>query len=159
MTEEATRTTMAGFIAELGITMEVEGGVDPRHLRSLKTVKDEDGWEHYAWIVILKRGSETLHSDYRTGIGHSTRKWNGWSDWIVTPTPPKIEDVLDSLTTDASCYEEALNFEDFASNLGYDTDSRKAERIYHLCGDMAKRLRFFLGREQFERLLWDVERL
>ena len=45
---------------------------------------------------------------------------------------PKPEDVLYSLLSDS----EVLNyrgFEDWASSMGYDTDSRKAEAIYKAC--------------------------
>lgn len=154
--------TMGQFIADHGITMEVEGGTDRRHLRSIKPVKDDDGWEHFAWTVHLKRKDETMTVPYRMGTGHATivraLSWEA-ADHLI-PTPPKVEDVLDSLALDASAYENARGFEDFAGDFGYDTDSRKAERMYLECGETAKRLRFFLGgHEAFDQLLYRVERL
>jgi hypothetical protein len=71
---------------------------------------------------------------------------------------PKIEDVLDSLTLDASCYENARNFEDFCSEFGYDTDSRKAEGTYKACGEIAKELRHLIGRDGYDALLNNTER-
>jgi hypothetical protein len=129
--------------------------------------KDADGWEHYAWQVNLTRGSQVpidgLAVPYRTGIGHVERKGVGWlygtSVPRFVPTPPTIADVLDAVAGDASMWENARDFADFCADLGYDTDSRKAERIYNECGEIAKKLRFFLGRQAYEELLWETERL
>lgn len=153
------------FITNHKITMEIVGGTSSNTLRTKKTVKDAEGWEHYAWEVHLFRGDtppvEGLGPvSYRTGTGHSTRKWQEYtSSWIVTPTAPEIESVLDSLKLDASSYDDARDFEDFAANFGYDTDSRKAEALYRECGDQAKKLRNFLGRAAYDQLLYEVESL
>ena len=58
------------------------------------------------------------------------------------PTPG---DVLSSLLLDASSAENARDFEDFCAEFGYDTDSRRAERIYRACEAMAPKVRAFLG--------------
>lgn len=42
--------------------------------------------------------------------------------------------ALDCILMDISSYECAKNFDDFCSELGYDNDSRNAERIYNACG-------------------------
>lgn len=62
---------------------------------------------------------------------------------------PTAADVLSCLLSDASCHDNARSFEDFASDLGYDSDSRKAERIYKACGSISKRLHRLLG-DDFE---------
>lgn len=72
---------------------------------------------------------------------------------------PEAADVLDSLASDAASIEQDESFEDWASNLGYDTDSRKALRIYRACEREAKKLRQFLGPKSYAQLLWDTERL
>lgn len=72
--------------------------------------------------------------------------------------PPTCSDVLDCLASDASMVDNARHFEDFASDLGYDTDSRKAERIYHACMEQANKLRRFLGNVDYDFLLYKVER-
>lgn len=71
---------------------------------------------------------------------------------------PKIEDIINSLTLDASSYEGARNLEDFCSEFGYSTDSRKAEAMYRACGETAKQLRYLIGREGFDALLYNTER-
>lgn len=50
---------------------------------------------------------------------------NGKSDTIHRPVEPTAYDIL-------ACLQkyEVGTFEDFCSNFGYDTDSRKAEKIY-----------------------------
>jgi hypothetical protein len=151
--------TLDEFIAKNGITIEIEGGIEPRTLVAKKTVKDEAGWEHYAWSVTLVHGRETITSPFRTGIGLSTRKFSDYtSKWVVTPKPPSVADILDSMASDSSGWENARDFDDWASDYGYDTDSRKAHHTYEIVGDQAKRLKAFLGRELYEQLLWQVER-
>lgn len=68
------------------------------------------------------------------------------------PIPaPGMAEVLHCLLMDA----EAINagsFEEWASDLGYDTGSRKAEGIYRECLDTALKLRAMLGDETISRL-------
>ena len=72
---------------------------------------------------------------------------------------PTAADVLNCLASDSSSVENARSFEDWASDLGYDTDSRKAEKIFKVCEKQAERLKKFLGEELYKILLWDVEGL
>lgn len=53
---------------------------------------------------------------------------------------PKLADVLHSLISDGEAYFDALSFEDFAANYGYDVDSRKAESIYRKCDEIGRAL-------------------
>ena len=57
---------------------------------------------------------------------------------------PDTLDVLHSLAMDADVLD-AGGFEDWAGNFGYDVDSRKAERLYRACLDIALKLRAALG--------------
>lgn len=57
--------------------------------------------------------------------------------------PPKAEDVLGCLVMDAGC--ATGTFEDFCSDLGYDSDSRTAERTYHACQKTELDLRRIFG--------------
>lgn len=70
---------------------------------------------------------------------------------------PSAADILDCLSSDACGIEQS--FEDWASDLGYDTDSRKAFDTYQTCQRQAKELRSLLGREAFNELLYQTERL
>ncbi len=51
------------------------------------------------------------------------------------PDTPILADVMCSLVWDAQSVADGQTFEDFADELGYDTDSREAERIYNGCRD------------------------
>jgi hypothetical protein len=55
---------------------------------------------------------------------------------------PTVEDVLDCLASDASC---ASTFEDWCADLGYDSDSRKAEQTYRLIREQSEKLAGLLG--------------
>ncbi len=69
---------------------------------------------------------------------------------------PDLSDVLDCLASDASMSRD--DFEDWAGNCGYDTDSRAAERIYKVVRRQTHRLKSMLGAEAFSVLLNDIER-
>lgn len=69
---------------------------------------------------------------------------------------PTAEQVLDSLRSDA---EAALpTFEEFASEYGYDADSRSAENIYQQCCETERKLRGMVGISGMAELQ-EVERL
>lgn len=75
------------------------------------------------------------------------------------PVAPSISDVLDCLAMDAVGIENARgSFDDWCAEYGYDTDSRKAEKTFHICERQAAHLKHFLGAELFEQLLWNTDR-
>ncbi len=71
---------------------------------------------------------------------------------------PPLTDVLDCLADDCAGYENARCFEDFAREYGYDTDSRKAERIYRACGAQHQALESVFGRTVLHELMFETER-
>jgi hypothetical protein len=73
--------------------------------------------------------------------------------------PPTLADVLDCLASDASGVDNARSFEDWASEYGYDTDSRKAERTYQICKKQAQELKALLGQDAYNQLLYSTEGL
>ncbi len=58
--------------------------------------------------------------------------------------------VLSCLLGDALASEQT--FEDWASDFGYDSDSRKAESIYRACDEIGKKLRSVFGHDRMEHL-------
>lgn len=124
------------------------------------------------WRVSLYYGGKmVLTTDYSQGVGHCVTKlpWNGrvlaeTADRIRyecetgKPTPfakmikaPDIKDVLYCLVADSSAYEYA-SFEEWAGDMGYDTDSRKAETIYNECNAIAVRIVKGLGHDVINKL-------
>lgn len=64
---------------------------------------------------------------------------------------PLIDDVLCSLVLDSSAIDHA-NFESWADDCGYETDSRKAEAIYKACLDIGLAIRAAVGSDGLQRL-------
>jgi hypothetical protein len=69
---------------------------------------------------------------------------------------PTAADVLECLALDASSVECSDGFGDWARDLGYDEDSRRASAIYDACEKVARRLRRFLGAD-YDAYLYDTE--
>ena len=65
---------------------------------------------------------------------------------------PKPADVLHSLALDGEAFFDGLTFEDWAANLGYDTDSRKAEAMYRACDETGRRLARMFSRDEIAQL-------
>lgn len=110
----------------------------------------DEKWECDHWKVKFTRralsGSKPVFMtvDFYCGSGLSGKQ-------------PTAEEVLDCLASDATTIGES--FEDFALNLGYDTDSRKAEKIYKAVLHQTNRLKKFITNSvTFEKLL-NLERL
>ena len=72
---------------------------------------------------------------------------------------PTLAEVLDCLASEASGVDNARSFEDWASEYGYDTDSRKAERTYQICKKQAQELKALLGQDAYNQLLYSTEGL
>lgn len=72
---------------------------------------------------------------------------------------PKTADVLNCIASDAAGYENAQSFEDWASEYGYDTDSRKAEKIYRAVKRQAEQIKRTIGEDAYQELLWNTEGL
>lgn len=95
------------------------------------------------WDVTLRFQGETMHVPYFTGYG--CRDGGG---------EPKLSGVLECLILDASTGDQS--FEDFCSDFGYDTDSRRAERTWEACVDVRDRLMILLG-DEYESALSDPD--
>lgn len=123
------------------------------------------------WRVSVRRnGREFYSTEYSAGCAHSPEYKRsggrvtaavvqecdtGWRadrpGWYGTPVPPPdAADVVHCLLMDASGTDET--FEEWAGNLGYDPDSRKAEGIFKACRDVAAALRRTFTHEELESL-------
>jgi hypothetical protein len=113
-------------------------------------------WPHFAWRVTLTLGDRSHATDYKTGVGHvnpmpsrfmpneaqpTREKW--WRINHKGPKRPSAADIISALMSDAS--SGADTFEDFCSNLGYDTDSRRAMDTYLACQAASTAMRRLLG--------------
>jgi hypothetical protein len=99
---------------------------------------------------IIKRSDDT--ADFGPGathwncfirrVGHGAGKKDGFSIEYSMGSAhrglPKLLDVFGCLLSDSGSTDQP--FEDWADELGYDSDSRKAERIYNACKATAEKL-------------------
>jgi hypothetical protein len=160
------------FIKKTGLTMNaVHAGFNSH------TMQDD-------FRIILLRGSQHFTTEYHMGYGHRvwTHKIESPLNDLSKPgrkaggkvqisgkllphgvnmmlkaskiTTPTLVEVVHCLFLDASCVESAT-FEDFCSDMGYDTDSRKAEGIYRACQNTRAALVRLFG-ETFYRTGLDV---
>lgn len=109
-----------------------------------------DAPDMYHYKMLLTRthqdgGRAQFTSYFSTGFG-----------WGREPT---AEDLLDCVSSDAASIENTKSFEEWASELGMDTDSRKAERAYKAVCSQVEKIRQFLGEEAYAQLLWHVDRI
>lgn len=82
-----------------------------------------------------------------------------YQSYVWRPATPKLADVLDCVASDCAGFDNARSFEDWASEYGYDTDSRKAERTYSAVREQYMAMEAMLGRDALHALMFDVERL
>ncbi len=97
------------------------------------------------WNITLARGEP--------GVDWAELTVPFWMGSAHGMTKPTAGDVMNCLCSDAASIENATGFEDWASELGMDTDSRRAEAIYEQCDEQAGELRAFLGND-FEAFVW-----
>jgi hypothetical protein len=67
--------------------------------------------------------------------------------------PPGIEEVIAVLGAEAATVEAARSFEEWATALSYDPDSRHAERIYRAARRRARGLCHLIGDRSYRGLL------
>lgn len=164
-------------IAALGLTIKSEFVPFSRSRNAKPHPKISDrslNWK----VTLLRNGREVLTTDYGAGIAHCPSYKQGTmntydAERIVfetehgykagqfsghvgrapgsKPLEPNTLDVIYSLTSDSDVLD-CGTFEEWASNLGYNTDSRKAEAIYRACLEIALKLRNALGDEGLAQL-------
>ena len=127
---------------EFAIQNDIRCSIHPVNSRPDGFWSDQPGF-HYK--VRIGRGRRSFGLYFSTGTGWTKQ--------------PGLDDVLDCLASDASGYENAQSFEDWANEYGYDADSRKAEKTYRTIKRQAEQLKRTIGDEAYNTLLWDTERL
>lgn len=91
----------------------------------------DTGWKPaHSWNVTLIHEGEHLVTDFFGGA------------LVMGPT---AAGVLYCLLSDTASVDNARSFEEWANDLGYDTDSRKAEALFRSCEEQAVEVHDFLG--------------
>jgi hypothetical protein len=118
-------------LAKLGIKMSVQ-----RADRNPNMDHGDPCASHYK--CTFSRGRKRMTVYFSMGSAHTSE--------------PTINEVFDCLVEDARSVDD-LDFDEWCRDLGYDTDSRKGERMYKTCVHQAGRLRSFLGDELYNKFL------
>jgi hypothetical protein len=105
------------------------------------------------WAVTIVRNGQSLQVEYSMGAAHRHYRggqpiqlpYSGQYNKMTTdmlernkrsiPNKPTLTGVLYSVVSDAQCVAYGQTFADFAAELGYDEDSRTAEKAYNGCRD------------------------
>lgn len=162
---EATKT-IDDMLRDAGITMSAD------HVPTTFNIH-LDEWQHIAWRVTFSGPHGKFTTDYKQGIGHLPKElalparytmWQldrvgfalrtghvpfGNGDTFSKGKPltaPTASDVVQSLMSDTDAANYGT-YEAWAEDAGYDTDSRKGEKIYQQCRNIAlDLLRVFGGK-------------
>ncbi len=137
-------TALQTLLSILGITMTATR-IDSRPDRSYSPRDKSDGakaereWDAHAshWRITFRKAS--VDGSFETY----------YSQGKFYTSPPTADDVLRSMFIDASAEDDG-SFEAWADDLGYDLDSRSAERTYRACLASAAALRSLFG-EDFDQ--------
>lgn len=117
----------------------------PEYVADNPNMAADDGWKRSAthWKCTIRRGNKQLTTYFSQGSAHTKE--------------PTLADILDCLASDAAGIDNARDFEDWCAELGYDPDSRKAEKTFKVCEKQAESLKRLFG-EDFKTLLYETGR-
>ena len=105
----------------------------------------DDAWAAIAshYRCTLRRPGHTLTTYYSMGSAHTK--------------PPTVDRVVSCLTLEAAGIANGETFEEWARELGYDTNSHKAKKQYLTVQRQTARLARFLGRDLLGALLYHTD--
>ena len=135
-----------------------------------ETIRDND-WRCDAWKITLTTGKAGYTFEYYTGTGYRvddaaaklalknvSKHSIAWRDGVLNnqvPVYPAVAGLLYSVQLDAEACEQC--FDDWCSEYGYDTDSRKALETYLLCQQNGMKYNQLFSREQREAIVEMVQ--
>lgn len=111
------------------------------------------------WTASAREYKVKLRASHVRDASHNC----DYASWMTFPyfqgvgieEEPSLAGVLESLTSDARSVEN-VTFEDWANDMGMDSDIRKAEKMYRQCCALGNELRRVLGATEFFALLYEV---
>jgi hypothetical protein len=124
------------------------------HVPIGKLPKGSEYWRNSLKAAIINESVETgkvyyINSEYdghqMTARGLKTRFRNG-----LIPKP-SLKEVLWCLLTDSDVLQHD-SFESWASDFGYDTDSREAEKVHQACMKIALKINQMFSNDELEQL-------
>ena len=175
-TERKQPETLIAAVDALGLKYEARFVPFNQSRNAKKATKPSDyslNWK----ITLSKNGRQHLVTDYMQGIAHipgysqntrftsdawealkyacesgkTIRRPGSVIPQVKAIPVPALHDVMYSLAMDAGAIDHA-DFESWASDYGYDVDSREAEKIYKQCLQIALTLRAMIGEDGLNAL-------
>ena len=135
------------------------------HFIPFSMSRHADGrWKCLNWKCQLTINGKAYTCDYSQGVGHLPKMPSGYPDTLTkyeadaiefgkagykTVPAPSVVDILHSLLQDSQSADQT--FENWCSELGYDSDSRKAESTYNECRKILRWLQSCLTAEELEQ--------
>ncbi len=141
-----TELTMTEFLEITGVHMRLPEKIPFRPDQDSTDWPKATHWKVVLWTTHPRKWWRSTFPLYSSkGPGHHGE-------------PPDLPEILDCLVNDADIlYYD--NFEHWADDYGYDSDSRKAEQTFKQRRKQARAFRAFLGEEYLQMLCDDVEGL
>lgn len=128
--------TIDKFILAHGLSMTAAPTDRNQHMDNMD---DSDKMDH--WRCRMRCGRRSYTVTFSMGHGHAGRQ-------------PELAEVIDFLADDAVSAEE-----EWAHNLGFDSDSPRAASTYRAILRTSRRLARLLGEDAYKQLLWHTDRL
>lgn len=170
-TAETTNKERDAFIQSLGLSYSA------RFVPQSQSRNAGDKSPSLNWKITIGKGSAQIETDYFQGIWHLpgyrfADKSASYAEYIrrvvesgkysrtkaaedLDPVwfipAPLLRDVLHALTLDADAIDYPT-YEEWASNFGFDEDSRKGEAIYRQCLQIGLQLRAMIGDSDLAKL-------
>jgi hypothetical protein len=123
----------------------------------------KDSWGKFNFLLIFKKGKETFTSYF----SQSHKKPFSFGKMTIADHKKAVERLeveneypgifgaLNCFVSDSDCLE--YDFEEWAENLGYDPDSRKAEKTYKACISQTKGFKKLFDVDEVAQYLEDNE--
>lgn len=95
----------------------------------------------------------SINETYKKEVEHLNRNFHHTIDMVRvyrTAIKPSAYDIFACLSCGTGTHE--LTFEEFCSDYGYDTDSRKAEKVYNAACDESRALARLFSEEELDKL-------
>lgn len=108
---------------------------------------EQRGSRHFKFLIRVEQRHGSTSAGIMTGY---------YSQGAAHTSDPTLPDIISALLLDISCID-SRSFEDFCSDMGLDTDSRKAERTYQACKKTERDLIRLIGRAELSYALYEVE--
>lgn len=146
-----------------GREMKVKYGYAHGHLR----MKTSSGWGRLPYGLNIGADSKGNLYTSRPRMGHyDLRQIPGKKDdgsilfetsldykrTLIKAPAPDVESVLWCTVTDSEVLFNRMTFEDFCSDYGYDSDSRKTYKMYKACLEQGQKLNKLLGESLINEL-------